>query len=408
MPVEKLLCKKCGRERAEKEFFKMRDGSRCDLCKECLTLHIDNQDPQTFLWICEKFDIPFIRKKWVELCNKSYEKNPLNFGPMSVIGTYIRTMINMSQYKDFRYSDTDRLNFEDEKLQQEAEARKELLSNDAETIAYVTELEDKLARGEITEAEFRTLNPLLDTDRKPVIPDFIKPLEVNEDEILAQLSKDDRTYLGTKWGLTYKPSEWVRMEDMYNQYAQEYNLNTDRRETLIKMCKTSLKMDQCLDIGDINSLKTLSATWDQLRKSGKFTEAQKTASDSKVLNSIGELAALCEREGGIIPQFESPTEYPKDKVDITINDLKSYTYNLVANELGLGNLIESYIQKLEKAEEERDKEDIAGSFVTSAEDESKNYLTDQEVYEFNDFLEAEVQEDIDNLMRATGDVDGTR
>ena len=188
------------------------------------------------------------------------------------------------------------------------------------------------------------------------------------------------------------------MENMYNQYAEEYNLNADRRETLIKMCKTSLKMDECLDIGDVNGYKNLSFAWDQLRKSGKFTEAQKEANETKVLDTIGELVALCEREGGIIEQFPSRDDYPQDKIDLTIKDLKSYVYNLVTNELGLGNLIESFIQKYEKAEEERQKENIMDTFILSKEDEEKDMLSDEDAYDFHDYLDNELQKDIDNLM----------
>ena len=61
---------------------------------------------------------------------------------------------------------------------------------------------------------------------------------------------------------------------MYNRYANEYEMNVDREEVLKKMCKTSLKMDECIDAGDMSAYKNLAAVFDQLRKSGKFTEAQ--------------------------------------------------------------------------------------------------------------------------------------
>lgn len=169
---------------------------------------------------------------------------------------------------------------------------------------------------------------------------------------------------------------------MYNKYAQEYDLNVDREEVLKKMCKTSLKMDEALDQNSITEYKNLAAVFDQLRKSGKFTEAQNKEDRQEVLSSIGELVALCEKEGGIIPslpQFD-PDQYPQDKVDFTLRDLKSYTYSLVTNELGLGDLIESYIEKLEKAEEE-DADDLERGLVTSAEEASEEELTDEEAEE---------------------------
>lgn len=171
------------------------------------------------------------------------------------------------------------------------------------------------------------------------------------------------------------------METTYNKYSQEYDLNVDREEVLKKMCKTSLKMDEALDAGDVTGYKNLAAVFDQLRKSGKFTEAQNKEDRQQVLSSIGELVALCEQEGGIIhalPQYD-PDQYPQDKIDFTLKDLKSYTYSLVSNELGLGDLIESYIEKLEQAE--GDSVDINAGLITSAEEEANDELTDEEAEE---------------------------
>lgn len=189
------------------------------------------------------------------------------------------------------------------------------------------------------------------------------------------------------------------METTYNKYSQEYDLNVDREEVLKKMCKTSLKMDEALDAGDVTGYKNLAAVFDQLRKSGKFTEAQNKEDRQQVLSSIGELVALCEQEGGIIhalPQYD-PDQYPQDKIDFTLKDLKSYTYSLVSNELGLGDLIESYIEKLEQAE--GDSVDINAGLVTSAEEEASDELTDEEAEEWQGFLENEVEAEAEMLER---------
>ena len=142
------------------------------------------------------------------------------------------------------------------------------------------------------------------------------------------------------------------METMYNKYIDEYDMTADREEVLKKMCKTSLKMDEAIDNGDTTAYKNLATVFDQLRKSGRFTEAQKKDDKVETLSTIGELVALCEREGGIIknyPKYDD-SKYTEDKIDITIKDLQRYTHNLAVNELGLGDLIESYIDKLDKAE----------------------------------------------------------
>ena len=169
------------------------------------------------------------------------------------------------------------------------------------------------------------------------------------------------------------------METMYNKYAQEYELNVDREAVLVEMCKTYLKMNEALDTENYTAYKNLSAVFDQLRKSGKFTEAQNKEDRQQVLSSIGELVALCEQEGGIIPnlpQFD-PEQYPQDKIDFSLKDLKAYTRNLAVNELGLSDLIESYIEKLEKSE--NDAADVNAGLITSLEEEDANALTTEEV-----------------------------
>ena len=75
MATDRLVCSKCGREKPEKDFFKLKTGVRCDMCKVCLTMHINNREKDTFLWILEMFNVPYVEKKWVELSNKIYLKD---------------------------------------------------------------------------------------------------------------------------------------------------------------------------------------------------------------------------------------------------------------------------------------------------------------------------------------------
>ena len=412
----KKVCSKCGRELKETEFFKMKTGNRCDLCKDCLTQYIDNRKPSTFLWILEMFDVPYIEKKWTTMANERYKKNPGKFGPKSVIGVYLRAM-NMTQYADLTYADSDKIGGKDDNqgpIDEEYEAN----------------LKQKLESGEITQEQYNTLTktnkrvltdlgggtslvdengyltgldelgPINAPTSEPEEPQEQTPqYHVDPDYWVNQLDDSDIDYLMLKWGTMYNPEQWIKMETMYNKYSQDYELNVDREEVLKKMCKTSLKMDECLDAGDITAYKNLATVFDQLRKSGKFTEAQNKEDRQQVLSSIGELVALCEQEGGIIkalPQFD-PDQYPEDKIDFTLKDLKSYTYSLVSNELGLGDLIESYIEKLENAE--KDAVDINEGLITSAEEADAETLTDEEAEEWSNFIENEVEAEAEMLER---------
>lgn len=389
----KLCCKKCGREKQEKEFFKMKSGDRIDICKECLLMHIQNDKPETFLWILEKFDIPYIEKKWVEIANKMYMKNPGKYGsPAHVpsLGTYVRSM-NMTQYVDYCYADSDRLNFQDEKEKQELEAKRQQLA-DSEQERLLLE---QLKNGEISEAEYNTRSFLTPSSfEMNETTTFLAPrVSIDENEITSNLTEEDLKYLAIKWGVMYKPSEWVKMEELYCNYESEYELNIDRAEILKKVCRVSLKMDQALDAGDMQSFKALSSTFDQLRKSGKFTESQKKEEVKRELDSIGELVKFVEREGGIIPQFEDPIVYPKDKIDFIIKDIQNYINNLVKDDLGLGNIIESYIEKMQK-----EKIETVEDIMNKGFDDKNEVLDEKDVAEFADFQASEIEKEAQALL----------
>lgn len=399
----KIICKKCGRERAATKFFKKKTKERIDICVDCLTMYIDNYDYTTFSWILEMFDIPYIKNVWIKMANDIYLKNPAKFSNRSVIGKYIRTM-NMKQYADYCFADSDKLNMAQEMAKERREAT---VDKD-----YVLQLQKELEEGKISKAQYDTLSPetpsSIDKEEEEFIAlkeEAIKPIQqgADEGEIRKQLTDEEYQYLLMKWGYLYQPSQLVQMEKLYNKYANEYELNVDREDTLKKICKTSLKMDEALDVGDTQSYQKLASVYDQLRKAGKFTEVQNKEEQERYLDSIGELVALCEREGGPIKEFVDPDEYPQDKVDFTIKDLKSYNYNLATNELNLGDLIQTYIDKLDKAEQSGNDIDLNKGLITSKEEEAEeDTLSDQEAIEFQDYLDNEIERDAQMLLDSFG------
>lgn len=399
----KIICKKCGRERAATKFFKKKTKERIDICVDCLTMYIDNYDYTTFSWILEMFDIPYIKNVWIKMANDIYLKNPAKFSNRSVIGKYIRTM-NMKQYADYCFADSDKLNMAQEMAKERREAT---VDKD-----YVLQLQKELEEGKISKAQYDTLSPetpsSIDKEEEEFIAlkeEAIKSIQqgADEGEIRKQLTDEEYQYLLMKWGYLYQPSQLVQMEKLYNKYANEYELNVDREDTLKKICKTSLKMDEALDVGDTQSYQKLASVYDQLRKAGKFTEVQNKEEQERYLDSIGELVALCEREGGPIKEFVDPDEYPQDKVDFTIKDLKSYNYNLATNELNLGDLIQTYINKLDKAEQSGNDIDLNKGLITSKEEEAEeDTLSDQEAIDFQDYLDNEIERDAQMLLDSFG------
>lgn len=418
MAEDKMICRKCGREKRAVEFYKMKTGQRYDMCKTCLTAHIDNRNTDSFLWILELFDVPYIESDWIRISNKQWLKDPAKFGPMSVLGPYLREM-NMTQNKGYTYQDSDRLNFSVSRRVEDASSP----ANEEELANFEKVLKQKLENKEITQAEYDTMTlsnkdlesslrflngetPQEHLSGEPDNKTLSKYLRtgISEQELMTQLTEDDIQYLMLKWGGHYKPSEWIAMEDMYNKYSAEFELNVDREETLKKMCRTSVKMDQALDMGDISAYRSFSQVLKDLRTSGKFTEVQNKEGiqQTRYLDTIGELVKFCEREGGIIEEYPlDPVEYPQDKIDLTIKDLKAYDYNLITNELGLGDLIESYIKKLEAAEAAG--EATEDQLITSAEEEYEQRLSDDESLQFHEWLNTDIERDAERLLAALGD-----
>ena len=50
-----IKCEKCGKTMDEGQFYTYKDGRKTELCKKCLTMHVDANDDSTFLWLLEKY-----------------------------------------------------------------------------------------------------------------------------------------------------------------------------------------------------------------------------------------------------------------------------------------------------------------------------------------------------------------
>ena len=115
----------------------------------------------------------------------------------------------------------------------------------------------------------------------------------------------------------------------------------------------------------------LSRVYDSLRKSAKFTAAQNKEQNDDFVDSIGELVAMCEKEGGFIPRFA--TNIPQDKVDATLEDMNKYVYKLVTQDLGFGRQIEDALKKIQIQKEMEEDEDALTSIEDSVELEDEDY-----------------------------------
>ena len=383
------LCQKCGKMLDEDtQFYTYKDGTKTEMCKKCLTMHIDNFDENTYIWLLEKMDVPYIPEEWNVLRERAYAKNP-NLNGMSVFGKYLSKM-KLKQYKQYGWADTEKLNaLNDEKRAIQKEEREK----------FEKEIKKQFEAGEIGEAEYKTMISA-ETQNKEYMSRPIAQPEFSQDKyfsenneivqeqmnsLISELTQEDKKVLAMKWGVLYRPEEWIELEKDYNNMMNSFDIqDADTINTLILICKTNLKMNQALDAGDIEGYQKLSKVSESLRKSAKFTAAQNKEQKNDYVDCVGELVTMCEKDG-FIPRFE--TDIPQDKVDLTLKDMENYLYKLVTQDLGFGQQIEDALKKIQIQKEMNENvEDIL-------EDDDPTVLIDQDYEEFYNSVSEQKEQD---------------
>ena len=394
MADDKFYCKNCNSTKSADNFYlsnnleKYPEG-KVDLCKKCMTLHVDNWDPQTYLWILQEIDVPYIPEEWNKLL-ANYGKDRSKVTGLTILGRYLSKM-KLKQYRDFRWNDTDHLqelanNKIDQTMKRQGYGAVEI----AEAInkATFTLPEEIVAPPpEALKSEEESYGP---------VEDYFD--DGATDALVAELTEEDRLYLRLKWGKAYKPDEWIELEKLYQEMMESYDIQTAaHKDTLKLICKTSLKANQLIDMGDIEGYQKMSKVYDTLMKSGKFTAQQNKDANGEYVDSVSELVALCERDA-FIPRYYTDT--PQDKVDRVIQDLQDYTRNLVLEELHLGPLIEKAIRN-NMAEADKDDDDDDEDYDEESELERSLYEDDDTIIEDEDYSEyADLQEELEKSNEA--------
>lgn len=389
--MSKITCSKCGRTKEQTMFYTYKDGSKPQMCKQCMLMHVDIWDPQTFVWLLEKFDVPWLPWEWESLREKAYAKNPNKKNDTTVFGKYLSKM-KLKQFNSYGWEDTQKLT-EEHNLAVVAKNEQQKTLQDM----YVEQYEN----GQITQAQYRTLTKA-ETQRRHDKPADYQPVGAgnlyNEKNFMAEedipdltkdLTDEDKKYLVMKWGRYYTPQEWIQLETFYNQMMESFDIqDADTRSSLILICKNNLKMNQAIDQGDLQGYQKLARVSDTLRKSAKFTAAQNKDKDNEFIDSIGQLVAYCQKHGGEIPQIEIKTEL--DTVDTIIKDLKDYTKSLVFEDPALKRQIEDFLKKM--ANNQQQKQD-----KKQAQQKGLDYvnLTDQDIIAYHRDLEEQKQSDLE-------------
>lgn len=373
-----VYCEKCHRTMDESNFYtsnnleKYPNAGKLNLCKKCLTMHVDNFNPETFLWILKELDLPYIEAEWKKLLD-TYGKDPSKMTGTTILGRYISKM-KLRQWKDCKWKDTERLWAESKE-----EIRKAMIQQ-----GYAEEQINE----ELSKSMVNAMNVTSDQTSAQEKTEEKKEISEREKTIEEELTSENKKYLLLKWGASYTPEEWVQLEQLYMSVIQAFDIHTPTHIDYLKLiCKTSLKCNQLIDCGDVEGFQKMSRVYDNLMKSAKFTAAQDKAENGEFVDSVGELVALAEQNGSIEKYYITT---PQDKVDETLDDMKKYLYKLVTEEQGLGNLIESAIKQLQRQESNNADDDS-----DYEEEDIQEVLSDLDFENFSDFLENEKEKDLE-------------
>ena len=407
----KITCERCGKRLNEGSFYTYKNGTKCEICKPCLTAHIDNFDSSTFEWILEKLDVPYIPTEWNVLRDKAFAKDPYKMNGMSVIGKYLAKM-KLKQWNKYCYADTQKIQEELEAAQQE---KSEKYQKDKQQ--YQAELKTKLDEGQISLSQYQTLVSTETQNQQlpPIYGNVItgeqfkqvgQPLKKNptsyeqalsqvrnpfqeqnfipESDLIdpgAQLNDDDKLYLAMKWGRLYTPSQWVTLEQLYKQFMDSFDIQGAARiDTLKMICKTSLKMNEAIDCNDIETYQKLSRVYDSMMKSAKFTQAQNKEKEGNTIDSASALVDFVEAHSGEIPRYVC--DQPQDIIDKIIIDLKNYNKSLIYEDKSLAQQIEKYLQDKRIADQmKRDKKQAQQLGLDNVQLDDDDYVDFQDTYQ---------------------------
>ena len=394
--ADSFYCEKCNRTMGADQFYgsnntvKYPEG-KLRQCKKCISMRVDNFSPETYLWILQECDVPYIPDEWNKLL-QSYGKDKSKLTGMTILGRYL-SKVKLKQWREYRWKDTEFLQeIANKKIEETMKRQGYEAADIAQAIATATL---PIPEAPIEPPVYEEENPFLASGNE----DYFSDMSGGQDDFVDDLTEEDRTYLRLKWGKTYKPEEWIRLEQLYEEMMASYDIQgAGHIDTLKLVCKTSLKANQLIDIGDIEGFQKMSKVYDSLMKSGKFTAAQNKAETGEFIDSIGELIELCEKEGYIERYY---IESPKDRVDLTIADMQRYTRTLIEEETNLPIMVEKALREIDKEDKDNaanTENNIIDDIDLSLEDLEAT-LKDQDFTDFEDFLDEESAADDDYLRQ---------
>ena len=212
-----FYCEKCNRTMSAEQFYgsnnldKYPDG-KLKQCKKCISMHVDNFNPDTYLWILQECDVPYIPDEWNKLL-ASYGKDKSKLTGMTILGRYLSKM-KLKQFRDYRWKDTQHLQ---EVAQKRLEEAMKAQGYDAVEIAAAKEkaqLPSQVQEGEI----------LVEPEHKQVVKEddyfgstqseddyFARQGQYIEDDAIGELTEEEKIH----YTLVLCMKNYFRLENLY-------------------------------------------------------------------------------------------------------------------------------------------------------------------------------------------------
>jgi len=137
------------------------------------------------------------------------------------------------------------------------------------------------------------------------------------------------TEMMVKWGFNYKPEQYIKLENFYNQMCETNEIETTQdKDYLKKLAVISMKLDEELEVGNYASSKQLGELFSKYMADSKFRASDKTDADkSGGLRSFSQIYAEVEKDEFIPPwyKFEKIKGLTQDLVDKTIMHIENFT-----------------------------------------------------------------------------------
>jgi hypothetical protein len=108
--ADAYYCSKCNRTMNADQFYgsnnltKYPEG-KLTQCKKCTSMHVDNFNADSYLWILQECDVPYVPDEWNKLLAK-YGQDRAKLTGMTILGRYLSKM-KLKQYKDYTWKDTE-------------------------------------------------------------------------------------------------------------------------------------------------------------------------------------------------------------------------------------------------------------------------------------------------------------